>query len=190
MVVSWRNERTTCETRVLVDVSGGPGSISVRTGRPFVDHVLHTVLFCAGWSGKITAIAEIDPDGHHTAEDVGYCLGRAVRGGLRPGYARYGWALVPMDDSLARVAVDLGGRAHCEFHLPAPCPQPTGWSWDMIRELWRAFSRAARATVHLDGLRGDSAHHLAEAMAKAAGMALGQAVVETAGVRSTKGAVD
>jgi imidazoleglycerol-phosphate dehydratase len=188
--------RRTGETDVRVRVAlDGTGLAAVRTGVGFFDHMLAALARTALIDLEASCTGDLQVDAHHTVEDVGLALGRALREawGDRHGLRRYGWALAPMDEALARVAVDLSGRPHLSWEADLP-PQPLGaFTPDLAEEFWRAAAAQGAFTLHVDLLRARSAHHGLEAVHKAAGLALRQAIeVEPRirGVLSTKGTLD
>lgn len=190
-----RIQRHTTETAVTVELSlDAEGKASVATGYAFLDHML---TLCAHWAGfDLTVRAEGDLviDAHHTVEDVGLCLGDGLREALgdRAGIARVGAALVPMDEALARVVVDFSGRPYLVVRgmelLP---PVVAGEEADLWREFWKSLAFRAGCNLHVELCYGANAHHLLEAVFKAMGLALRQAVRrERSGVLSTKGGLD
>jgi imidazoleglycerol-phosphate dehydratase len=169
-------ERETRETRIRVEVSKGSGTAEVRTGVPFLDHMLVTLARYSGLDLTVTARGDL---AHHTIEDVAITVGSALLAILPEHIARYGERTVPMDDALVQVALDLGGRPYYRGPLPST-----------LYDHWmRSFSDSARATLHVRVLRGRDRHHIVEAAFKALGLALREALVETDAVFSTKGKV-
>jgi imidazoleglycerol phosphate dehydratase HisB/histidinol-phosphate/aromatic aminotransferase/cobyric acid decarboxylase-like protein len=177
-----RHLRATAETRIRVRLGlDGSGRVRVATGAGLYDHLLEQLAFHAGFDLVLEGVGDLETGEHHTAEDAALALGEALDAALcdRRGIARYGDAVVPMDDALARAAVDLGGRAHAELTLEAD----PGMAVHMLSSL----AQAARASIHVDA-SGRDAHHVAEAAFKAVGRALRVAVArEGAGLPSTKG---
>jgi len=159
----------------------GAGRVHVRTGAGLFDHLLEQLAFHAGFDLLLEGTGDLETGVHHTAEDAAIALGEALDAALgdRRGIARYGDGVVPMDDALARAAVDLGGRAWVELALePAP---------ELADHVLRSLAQAARLAIHVEA-RGADPHHTAEAAFKAVGRALRAAVAaEGGGVRSTKG---
>ena len=155
----------------------------VATGAGLYDHLLEQLAFHAGFDLVLEGAGDLETGEHHTAEDMALAFGRALDSALgdRRGIARYGDAVVPMDEALARAAVDLGGRAHAELSLE----QDPGLAGHMLSSV----AQAARAAVHVEAT-GRDAHHVAEAAFKAVGRALRVAVRrESDGLPSTKGVV-
>lgn len=188
-----RVERQTRETQVSVELNlDGAGLVEVSTGIGFFDHLLEAFAFHAGFDLKVSARGDLEVDGHHTVEDVGICLGRALRAALgsREGICRWGWCLLPMDDALAEVAVDAGGRSFLAYRVPSPDRSLGPFHCEMAPEFWRALVRESGLTMHVSLRWGENVHHILEAVWKAAGVALAQAVraePRRQGVPSTKG---
>jgi len=168
--------RETKETRIRVQIERGGGMASVQTGVPFLDHMLATLARYSGLGLGVTATGDLR---HHLIEDVAIAVGSAVAALLPPTAARYGDRVVPMDDALVHVAIDLGGRPYYRGPLPSS-----------LYEHWmRSFADNAKATLHVRVLRGEDRHHIVEAAFKALGLAVRDALMETGAVFSTKGAV-
>ena len=169
-------ERETRETRIRLELIKGTGTVEVRTGVRFLDHMLVTFARYSGLDLTLTARGDLT---HHIVEDVGIALGSGLAALLPEAIARYGERTVPMDDALVQVALDLGGRPYYRGPLPST-----------LYDHWmRSFSDSARATLHIRVLRGRDRHHIVEAAFKALGLAVRQALVETDAVFSTKGTV-
>lgn len=190
--------RETRETRITVRVDlDGSGAAEVSTGIGFLDHMLDALARHSGWDLRVNATGDLHIDPHHTTEDVGITLGAALGEALgdKRGITRFADATVPLDEAVVRAVVDISGRGFLHFAVPLPPDQPRIGEWDaaLLPEFWRGFAHEARVTLHLDGLRGDNAHHIAEACFKAAARALGAAtrVDPRRGdqVPSTKGAL-
>jgi imidazoleglycerol-phosphate dehydratase len=191
-----RVERNTAETRIAVEVNlDGGGAARVATGVPFLDHMLDQVARHGMIDLVVRAEGDLHVDAHHTVEDVGITLGQAVRQALgdKKGLARYGHAYVPLDEALARVVVDLSGRPGLEFHVAFSRAMIGTFDVDLVHEFFQGFVNHAQVTLHVDGLRGDNAHHQAETAFKAFGRALRMAIAadpRAAGVvPSTKGSL-
>jgi imidazoleglycerol-phosphate dehydratase len=191
-----RAERRTRETEVAAEVDlDGRGEAAVATGVGFFDHLLAAFARTALVDLRLRCRGDLEVDAHHTVEDTGIALGQALRQALgdRAGVARYGWALLPMDDALARVALDVGGRPYLAWEAPLPLQAFGAFSTDLAEEFWRALVVHAGWTLHVDLLRARNAHHGLEAIWKAAGLALrGAAAREprVVGVLSTKGVLE
>jgi imidazoleglycerol phosphate dehydratase HisB len=159
----------------------GAGRVHVRTGAGLGDHLLEQLAFHAGFDLLLEGSGDLETGEHHTAEDAALAFGEALDSALgdRRGIARYGDGVVPMDDALARAAVDLGGRPWAELAVE-PAPELAGHAL-------QSLARAGRLALHVEA-RGADAHHTAEAAFKAVGRALRAAVrAEGGGIRSTKG---
>ncbi|MEI7862021.1 MAG: imidazoleglycerol-phosphate dehydratase HisB [Planctomycetota bacterium] len=187
--------RTTTETSIRLTINlDGSGRADIATGLGFFDHML-TLL--AGHSLIDLAIrceGDLHVDGHHTVEDVGRALGQAVREALgeRRGIRRYGHAVIPMDESLATVAVDLGGRAATVFAVEFPVPAIGTFDVQLVEVFWESFAATAGANFHAILHHGRNAHHISEAVFKAAARALRMAVESDPrqpNVPSTKGSL-
>jgi len=179
---SARTVRATAETRIATRLAlDGASRVRVATGAGLYDHFLEQLAFHAGFDLLLEGVGDLETGDHHTAEDAALAFGGALDRALgdRRGIARYGDAVVPMDDALARAAVDLGGRAHSELALEL---DP-----GMATHMLQSIAQAARASIHVQA-SGRDAHHVAEAAFKAVGRALRNAVrAESAGLPSTKG---
>ena len=168
--------RETKETAIRIELGRGSGAVRAATGEPFLDHMLVTLGRYAGLDLVVAATGDLR---HHLIEDVAIALGAGLAAFLPPSCARYGDAVVPMDEALVQVAVDVGGRPYYAGRLPS----------SLYDHWFRSFADNARATVHVRVLRGRDRHHVVEAAFKALGLALRRALVEGEGVFSTKGAV-
>jgi imidazoleglycerol-phosphate dehydratase len=191
-----RRKTRETEVRVRVDLDGS-GTCEAATGIGFFDHMLDALARHGGLDLAVECNGDLYVDGHHTVEDVGLVLGGAFLDALgeKRGIGRFADATVPLDEALVRAVVDVSGRPFLHHDVPLPPGQPRVGDFDaaLAAEFWRAFATEARVTMHLDGLRGDNAHHLVEATFKAAARALAAAVrVDPARadeVPSTKGAL-
>ena len=169
-------KRETAETSIRVELRAGGGKIRATTGNKFLDHMLTAFARYSGLSLDVTASSDLT---HHLVEDVALTLGRAFREIVPVGATRYATRVVPMDDALVQVSVDIGGRPYYEGPLPSG-----------LYDHWmRSFSNEARATIHILVLRGSDRHHIIEAAFKALGMALRDALVDTGDTVSTKGSI-
>ncbi|MBI2081395.1 MAG: imidazoleglycerol-phosphate dehydratase HisB [candidate division NC10 bacterium] len=188
-----RVHRKTTETDVLVEVTlDGRGHFKVETGLPFFDHMLIQLARHAPFDLTIRAKGDLEVDPHHTMEDVGLALGEALTRALgeKAGIRRYGHAAVPMDDALAWVAVDLGGRPYLVYQAERLTGKIGEFDALLLKEFFRAFATAAKANLHVGVPHGENTHHMAEAIFKAAARALGEATSRNPRVRdvpSTKG---
>jgi imidazoleglycerol-phosphate dehydratase len=187
--------RGTKETRVeVVLVVDGAGQSSSSTGLPFFDHMVEQLGKHAGFDLSVRAEGDLSVDAHHTVEDVGIVLGGCLAEALgdKAGIRRFGWSLVPLDEALVEVALDLSGRPYLAYDVPfASDTTPLGsppFDPQLAEEFWRAFATAAALTLHVRRREGKNTHHVLEASFKAVARALRDAVrVEGTSVPSTKG---
>lgn len=186
-------DRVTGETSITLTLTLDPASgISVNTGVLFLDHMVHALCKHARWSIDLGAAGDSAMDPHHTVEDVGIAIGQALKEALgdRRGIDRYGSAYAPLDEALARVVVDVSGRPFLEFQAVMPEPViGADFAASLVEEFWRSLAMNAGLTMHIDLLRARNSHHAAEAIFKAAAVALRSAVVvggPTDSVPSTK----
>lgn len=186
-----RLERATAETRVALTLSLEGGETRIATGLAFFDHMLHQLAKHGGFGLVLEARGDLPVDSHHLVEDVGLCLGDALREALgeRRGIARFGEAHVPMDETLARVVVDLSGRPYTVFEAGLPSlVLGDGFQTEMVREFFLAFATRGAFNLHASVLYGLNTHHKIEALFKALALALKRAVrMEGDGLPSTKG---
>jgi imidazoleglycerol-phosphate dehydratase len=187
-------QRTTGETDIALSlVVDGTGTVDAQTGVPFLDHMLDALGRHGQLDIDVRCTGDTAMDPHHTVEDVGIALGQALRQALgdRAGIERFGHAYAPLDEALARVVVDCSGRPF--LHFAADMPEPiigAEFAASLVEEFWRALVVNAGLTVHVDLIRARNAHHAAEAIFKAAAIALRQAVARSDAatkIPSTKG---
>lgn len=172
-------ERQTLETRVAVTVDlDGTGRARFDTGVPFLDHMLDQVARHGLLDLEVAADGDLQIDAHHTVEDIGITFGQAVAQALgeKVGVRRYGHAYVPLDEALARVVIDFSGRPGLEYQATFPRARIGEFDVDLLHEFFQGFVNHARATVHVDVIRGRNAHHIAECVFKAFGRALRMSV--------------
>src|SRR5262245_46817451 len=168
-------DRKTTETHIVLAIGlEGKGRYDVATGIRFLDHMLELFARHGGFDLKVRASGDLDVDQHHTVEDLGIALGEAVEAALgsRRGINRAGYFVMPMDESLGVVAIDLGGRAHAVVDLRLKVSKVGDLQSELITDFFEGFARGARANVHLKALYGRSSHHQVEALFKAFGRAL------------------
>lgn len=188
-----RVERSTKETKIVVDLDLEGGPVDVSTGVPFFDHMLDQVGKHARFGVTIGAEGDLDVDAHHTVEDTGIALGQALSEALgdKRGIRRYGAAIVPMEESLCRVAVDISGRPLLVYRAEIAAESIGQFETVLTEEFLQALSRAAGLTLHVELLYGRNAHHSVEAIFKGLARALSEAVsIDPKGagdIPSTKG---
>jgi imidazoleglycerol-phosphate dehydratase len=183
--------RESKETRLRAKVDlDGFGRVRVATGLDFLDHMVEQVARYGGFDITLRGIGDLKVDTHHLVEDTGIVLGQALSQALgdRAGITRFASAYAPLDESLARVVVDLGKRPFLSYNVPLRGRIGTMES-EVLEEFWRALSIHLGATIHVDVIRGRNRHHVAEATFKALGLALRQAMAPGGGpgVPSSKG---
>ncbi len=186
--------RKSKETRLAAKVDlAGRGRIKVATGLAFLDHMVEQVARYGGFDITLRGSGDLHVDAHHLVEDAGIVVGQALSLALgdRAGITRFASAYAPLDESLARVVVDLGKRPFLSYNVALRGRIGTLES-EVIEEFWKALSIHLKATIHVDVIRGRNRHHIAEATFKALGLALAQAMSpgRVAGVPSSKGVLD
>jgi imidazoleglycerol-phosphate dehydratase len=185
--------RETKETKVHIFLNLDGGELEIDTGIGFFDHMLHALLFYAGFGGKIVCQGDLNVDGHHSVEDVGIVLGQALKAALgdKIGIRRFASAYVPMDESLEFCALDVSGRPYLVMQAEMPQPMIGDYDSCLTKEFMRAFAMNSGITLHLRSLYGENAHHITEGLFKALGLSLKDAVrVESQSITSTKGALE
>lgn len=188
-----RIRRETGETQIDLSLDlDGAGLAQVATGVGFFDHMLTLLARHSLIDLKIEAKGDLHVDPHHTVEDVGICLGKALAQALgdKAGIRRYGSATLPMDEVLVTVAVDLSGRPLCVWNAAVPTETLGAFNAPLAEEFWRAVAASGVFTLHVVGHYGKNTHHIVEGIFKAAARALRQAVEpdpRMSGVPSTKG---
>ena len=168
-------DRTTTETSIALTIAlDGKGRYQVRTGIRFLDHMLELVARHGAFDLKIDAKGDLDVDQHHTVEDLGIALGEAVSAALgsRRGINRAGYFVMPMDETLAVAAIDLGGRPHAAVDLKMRTLKVGDLQTELVHDFFEGFAIGARANVHVKVLYGRSSHHHVEAVFKAFARAL------------------
>ncbi|HHE31658.1 MAG TPA: imidazoleglycerol-phosphate dehydratase HisB [Chlorobaculum parvum] len=173
------HSRKTAETDITATVNlDGTGTSSIETGVAFLDHMLTSFSRHSGIDVRLRCSGDIDVDDHHTVEDVALVLGKAIEQALddKKGIERYGWAIIPMDEALARCSIDLGGRSYCVFNAEFRRPVIQGLSTEMVEHFFISLSRTMNANLHLAILEGQNTHHLIEALFKSLAYAMKQAV--------------
>ena len=188
-----RVSRNTRETQIEVNIDlDGSGKPEFDTGVPFLEHMMEQIARHGCVDIMVRARGDLHIDDHHTVEDIGITLGQAVLKALgdKKGIRRYGHAYIPLDEALGRVVIDFSGRPLLVQHVDYPDRNIGRFSTSLIHEFFQGFANHALATVHIDRLRGENSHHIAETLFKAFGRALRMAVEHDPRVRdvpSTKG---
>ena len=187
-----RVERTTKESSVLVDLNlDGTGNVSVETGVPFFDHMMSQLGKHSGIDLTIKCSGDIEVDSHHTVEDTALAFGQALRQALgdKTGIRRFGDALVPIDESLTQVAIDLSGRPYLVYRQPEIVELIGTFDTTLGKHIWESIVAEARIAIHIRVLEGRNAHHVFESQFKAVARALRDAIKldGVAGIPSTKG---
>ncbi|EPR27785.1 Imidazoleglycerol-phosphate dehydratase [Geobacillus sp. WSUCF1] len=180
---------TSIELRLAID---GEGKAELETGVPFLTHMLDLFAKHGQFDLRIDAKGDTHIDDHHTTEDIGICLGQAVKEALgdKKGIKRYGNAFVPMDDALAQVVIDLSNRPHFEFRGEFPAAKVGAFDVELVHEFLWKLALEARMNLHVIVHYGRNTHHMIEAVFKALGRALDEATMidpRVKGVPSTKG---
>jgi imidazoleglycerol-phosphate dehydratase len=187
--------RTTRETDIRVALNlDGQARYRVKTGLPFMDHMLDLFAKHALFDLDVRARGDLAVDFHHTVEDLGLVLGEALDRALgdRQGLVRYGWCAMPMDESLSLVAVDLGGRPYLVYEIANRRRKIRDFDVGLVKEFMRAFSTQARMNLHVLHLYGDEPHHAYESVFKGLARALAAACARdprVRGVPSSKGRI-
>jgi imidazoleglycerol-phosphate dehydratase len=188
--------RETKETRISVSIDlDGSGKAEISTGIGFFDHMLTHLAKHGLFDVSVEAKGDLEIDGHHTVEDVGICLGQAFLKavGEPKGIARFGHAVLPMDEALAEAAVDFSGRPYLVFRADVPKVRIGDFDAELAEEFFRAFAMNGRITLHVILRYGTNAHHVVEILFKAFAKALSRAVARDpreTGVPSTKGVLE
>ena len=174
-------DRRTTETSIALTIGlEGKGRYQVSTGIRFLDHMLELFARHGAFDLKVKAVGDLDVDQHHTVEDLGIALGEAVSAALgnRRGINRAGYFVMPMDETLAVAAIDLGGRPHAAVDLKVKIERVGDLQTELVHDFFEGFAIGARANVHVKVLYGRSSHHHVEAVFKAFARALRVAVAK------------
>lgn len=188
-------QRNTKETQISVGLNlDGGGQHQISTGIGFFDHMLALFSVHGQVDLNVAAKGDIDVDFHHTVEDVGLVLGDAIKKALgdRKGIQRYGSALIPMDDALAQVVIDLSNRPYLVLNLPERMPLQNGFDATLAKEFFRSLAQRAGMNLHVNIAYGENWHHMIEAVFKGFGRALRQAATadpRVMGIPSSKGSL-
>ena len=186
-------QRETAETYVAIDLAiDGSGTSSIQTGIPFFDHMLTLLSKHSLFDLKIEVRGDLAVDYHHSVEDTGIVLGKCLAQALgsKAGTRRYGWVLLPMDEALVQVAIDLSGRSYLHFQPPEKAASIGQFGFELVEEFLRAFSSNASLNLHVDILHGRNSHHMVEGIFKGLAKALDQSCQldsRVGGVPSSKG---
>ena len=191
-MIKARVERTTKESSVLVEINlDGTGNVSVETGVPFFDHMMSQLGKHSGIDLTIKTKGDVEVDSHHTVEDTSLAFGQALREALgdKSGIRRFGDALVPIDESLTQVAIDLSGRPYLVYRQPEIVELIGTFDTTLGKHIWESIVAEARIAIHIRVLEGRNAHHVFESQFKAVARALRDAIKldGVAGIPSTKG---
>jgi imidazoleglycerol-phosphate dehydratase len=190
-----RQSRKTAETAITLELDlDGSGDSAIRTGIGFFDHMLTLFSRHGLFDLTLDAKGDLEVDFHHTVEDTGITLGEAMREALgdKKGIRRYGCCYLPMDETLARVVVDLSNRPHLEFRAAPGTPSAPNFPFTLVEEFCRALASNLRANIHVELLYGRDGHHIAEAIFKGLARALRDACEKdprVKGIPSTKEAL-
>jgi imidazoleglycerol-phosphate dehydratase len=190
-----KESRATKETSIEVEIAlDGTGQSSIATPLPFLSHMLDQIARHGLFDLTVTAKGDVEIDGHHTTEDVGIVLGKAVAAALgdRAGIARYGWATLPMDEARATATIDLSGRTFMVWEVPMPKAKLGTWDTELAEVFFEAFARGAQCNLHVVLHAGQNLHHITEICFRAFAKALRAACTidpRVAGIPSTKGSL-
>jgi len=186
-----KTKRKTKETDITLELNlDGAGKYEIDTGIGFVDHMLTHLSKHGKLDLVIKAEGDLDVDAHHTVEDIAICLGQCLTEALgdKKGIARYGHSSVPMEETMANVSVDLSGRASCVYNVEYRTDKIGDFDVQCIEEMLRSFSSSGKFNLHINVPYGTNSHHISEAIFKALGQALAEAVkIVRDDVPSTKG---
>jgi imidazoleglycerol-phosphate dehydratase len=189
-------ERNTLETQIQIKVNlDGTGKSKLDTGVPFLEHMLEQVARHGLIDIELNAKGDLHIDAHHTVEDIGITLGQAISQavGDKKGIVRYGHAYVPLDEALSRVVIDFSGRPGLEYDAKYPRSTVGDFDVDLLHEFFQGFANHANVTLHIDNLKGNNSHHIAETIFKAFGRAVRMALTADSRMQgimpSTKGSL-
>jgi imidazoleglycerol-phosphate dehydratase len=191
----YKIHRKTSETEVSIEINlDGYGKAEIGTTVPFLDHMFHLFAKHGFFDLCVQSRGDTSVDDHHLVEDLGICLGDAVKQALggKESIARYGTALVPMDETLCSVAIDISGRPYLIYHVSLGEAKIGAFDPDLIKEFFKSFSDHSGMTLHINVHYGSNNHHIVEAIFKAFARALNEAVTlhgRIEGVLSTKGSL-
>jgi imidazoleglycerol-phosphate dehydratase len=188
-------DRSTRETQIHLELNlDGSGQVNLATGVGFFDHMLELLARHGSLDLTVQAKGDLHVDAHHTVEDVGICLGQAIRTALgdKKGIRRYGHFTLPMEETLCTTAIDLSGRYYLVFNAPMPSPKIGDFDSELVEDFWQAVAANALCNLHVNIQYGRNTHHISEAIFKCAARALRMAVEldpRQPGIPSTKGSL-
>jgi imidazoleglycerol-phosphate dehydratase len=188
-------DRATRETQIHLELNlDGTGQVNLATGVGFFDHMLELLARHGSLDLTVQAKGDLHVDAHHTVEDVGICLGQAIRTALgeKKGIRRYGHFTLPMEETLCTTAIDLSGRYYLVFNAPMPSPKIGDFDSELVEDFWQAVAANALCNLHVNIQYGRNTHHISEAIFKCAARALRMAVEmdpRQTGIPSTKGSL-
>ena len=170
-----RTAETDIRLRLVLD---GTGKSEIDTGCGFLNHMLTLFARHGRFDLEVKCVGDTDVDDHHSVEDIGICLGQAFAQALgdMAGIARYAHVILPMDEALLLVAVDVSGRAHLSYDAAIPTQKIGDFDTELVKEFWLGFVRKANVTLHFDQLAGENSHHIVEGAFKSVARSLRQAV--------------
>ncbi len=186
-------ERDTKETQIRLSIDlDGVGASNISTGLGFFNHMLTLFAAHSKVDLDLTVVGDLDVDGHHTVEDVGIALGKAFATALgdKKGVRRYGFFVLPMDETLAQTAVDFSGRPFLVYNAKFPVERVGNFDLELVKEFWQGFANSAACNLHINVLYGENGHHISEAIFKSVARSVRAAVEldpRQTGVPSTKG---
>ncbi len=186
-------ERDTKETQIRLKINlDGTGASKISTGLGFFDHMLTLFAAHSLVDLELNVVGDLDVDGHHTVEDVGIALGKAFATALgdKKGVRRYGFFVLPMDETLAQTAIDFSGRPYLVYNAAFPVERVGNFDLELVREFWQGFANAAACNLHINVQYGGNGHHISEAIFKSVARSIRAAVENDprqTGVPSTKG---
>ena len=192
-------KRKTGETEIFIKLNiDGTGVSKIDTGCGFLDHMLTLFSKHSRIDLEVSCVGDVEVDYHHTTEDVGICLGKAIKYAMDPadaikGIRRYGSMILPMDEALILTALDFSGRSHLEYSADIPSARVGDFDTELCEEFWNAFVRNANVTLHIRQLAGKNSHHIIEGIFKSVARSLGEALSKDErykdDIPSTKGVI-
>jgi len=174
-----KETRKTKETDITLSLNlDGTGKSQLNAGLPFLEHMLDQTTRYSSTDLELVAKGDLEIDAHHTVEDIGITLGGAFDKALgdKKGIHRFGYAYIPLDESLSRVVIDFSGRPGLIYNVSYPRARVGEFDVELLSEFFQGFSNHAKATIHIDNIRGKNAHHIAETIFKAFGKAIKMAI--------------